>query len=272
MEFLQYDFMQRAIVAGIIIAIICPTIGLFMVLRRLSMMGDTLSHISLAGVALGLITKFNAILTALLLSLVAAFGIEKLRQAYSRYAELAIAIMMSTGIGLAIVLMNLGKGDTANLFSYLFGSIIALTPTDIYLMIGLGLLVIILLTFLYRPLFYIAFDEEGARVAGIPVTLVNMLFSLLTAMTIAVAMRVIGILLVSSLMVLPVAASLQLARSFRQAFIIAVCFGVVEVITGLILSYNLNTAPGGTIVLTAVALLVLVLLGKQGLRAGRRAR
>lgn len=269
MEFLQYDFMQRALAAGVIIAIICPAIGLFMVLRRLSMMGDTLSHVSLAGVALGLITKSNAILTALLFSLAAAFGIEKLRQAYSRYAELAIAIMMSTGIGLAIVLMNLGKGDISTLFSYLFGSIIAISSTDLKIMVGLGLAVLVFLTLLFKPLFYIAFDEEGAKVAGIPVTAVNMFFSLLTAMTIAVAMRVVGVLLVSSLMVLPVAASLQLARSFRQSLIIAVSFGIIEVLCGLILSYYLDTAPGGTIVLTAVALLVLVLAGKQATSGGR---
>lgn len=263
MEILQYDFMQRALLAGVVIAVICPAIGLFLVLRRLSMMGDTLAHVSLAGVAVGLISNFNAILTALVFSLLAAVGIEKLRQAYSKYAELAIAIMMSTGIGLAIVLINLGKGDIGSLFGYLFGSIIAITKTDLIIITGLGVIVLAALAILFRPMFYIAYDEEGARVAGVPVTTVNLLFSLLTAITIAVAMRVVGTLLVSSLMVLPVAASLQLARSFRGALIISIIVGVTEVLAGLVLSFYLDTAPGGTIVLTGVTFLIIILVIKN---------
>lgn len=263
MEILQYDFMQRALLAGIVVAVICPAIGLFLVLRRLSMMGDTLAHVSLAGVAVGLISNFNAILTALVFSLLAALGIEKLRQAYSKYAELAIAIMMSTGIGLAIVLINLGKGDIGSLFGYLFGSIIAITKTDLIIITGLGIMVLAALAILFRPMFYIAYDEEGARVAGVPVTTVNLLFSLLTAITIAVAMRVVGTLLVSSLMVLPVAASLQLARSFRGALIISIIVGVMEVLAGLVLSFYLDTAPGGTIVLTGVTFLIIILAFKN---------
>jgi zinc transport system permease protein len=261
-EILQYDFMRRALIAGMIIALICPLIGIFLVLRRLSMIGDTLAHVSMAGVAAGLIMGINGIIGALVFTVAAAFGIEGLRKVYHHYAEIAIAVILSTGIGLAGLLISLGQGDMAQLFGYLFGSIMAVTRTDIFLILGVGLFVLGATVLLYKELFYISFDEEAAMLAGIPVSAINIFFVLLTAMTIAIAMRVVGILMVSSLMILPVATGLQVAKSFKTALFWAVGFAVFAVLTGLFSSYYLDTAPGGTIVLTSVLTLLIVILIK----------
>lgn len=263
MEIFQFEFMQRAAVAGIIIGIICPLAGIFLVLRRLSLVGDALSHISLAGVATGLILNINATLSALVFALTGTLGIEYLRRHYSQYAELAIALAMSGGMGLAVVLISLGKGTTATVLSFLFGSIVAVSPTDLYIIAAVGMLVSVSIILLKRPLFYISFDEEGARLAGIPVHKINIYFMLLTALTIAVSMRIVGALLVSSLMTIPAAISLQLAKSFKSAVYISVASALTSVIVGLILSFYLSLAPGGTIILVSLLLLVLAVIYKK---------
>ncbi|GAW94385.1 metal ABC transporter permease [Calderihabitans maritimus] len=269
-EILQYGFMQRALLTGIIIAVVCPTIGLFLVLRRLSMIGDTLAHVSLAGVALGLVTGLNVLLSSLIFTGLAALGLEKLRRAYHQYAEIAAAIMLSFGVSLAIILVGLGRGDTSGLFAYLFGSLVAISPTDLVLIAAIGLVVMLVVVWLYRELFYISFDEEGARLAGVPVGAVNLVFMFLAALTVTVSMRMVGVLLISSLMVLPVATSLQLAGSFRQAHLGAVAVALFSVIAGLFLAYYLDTPPGGTIIMVSVFLLVLALAGKNVLSSGQQ--
>lgn len=262
MEILQYGFMQRALAAGILVALVCPLIGLFLVLRRLSLIGDTLAHFTLAGVAAGLLSKTYPVMMAMLFSVGAALGVEQLRQRYRMYAELAIAIMLSTGIGLGVILVSMGSFNT-DLFSYLFGSILAVTPRDVYTIAGVSFVVAASVIFFYKELFLLAFDEEAARVAGVPVQRINLFFAILTALMIAVAMRVVGILLVSSLMVLPVATALQVARSFKGTLVIAVVFSLTAVTAGLTASYYFNLAPGGTIVLTAVGQLLVVLILKS---------
>lgn len=263
MEIFQFEFMQRAVTAGIIIGVICPLAGIFLVLRRLSLVGDALSHISLAGVAAGLVFSINATLSALVFALTGTLGIEYLRRQYAQYAELAIAIAMSGGMGLAIVLISLGKGTTATVLSFLFGSIVAVSQTDLYIIAGVGLLVSVSILLLSRSLFYISFDEEGARLAGIPVNRVNIYFMLLTALTIAVSIRIVGALLVSSLMTIPVAISLQLAHSFKSAVYISVASALTSVAAGLILSFYLSLAPGGTIILFSLFLLLLAAIYKR---------
>ena len=257
MEIFQFGFMQRAIIAGIIIGIICPLAGIFLVLRRLSLVGDALSHISLAGVATGLIFNINATLSALAFALTGTLGIEYLRRHYAQYAELAIALAMSGGMGLAVVLISLGKGTTATVLSFLFGSIVAVSRTDLYIIAGVGALVSVSILLLNRALFYISFDEEGARLAGIPVRWVNIYFMLLTALTIAVSLRIVGALLVSSLMTIPAAISLRLAHSFKSAIYISVASALISVIGGLVLSFHFSLAPGGTIILFSLFLLLL---------------
>jgi zinc transport system permease protein len=259
LEILQYGFMQRALLSGIIIGILCPLIGIFLVLRRMSLIGDSLSHVALAGVAAGLLAGIYPLGMALLFSTIAALGVEKLRKNYSHYAELSIAIILSASIGLAIVLISLAKSINMDLFGYLFGSITTVLPKDLWLISGVGVFIIFFIKIFYKELFYIAFDEESARISGIPVTGINLFFTLIVAATVTLSMRIVGILLVSSLMIVPVATSLQVAKSFRQATIFSVIFAELSVVLGIIISYYLELASGGTIVLLSVFILFIVI-------------
>jgi len=262
-EVFQYHFMQRALAAGVVVGVICPLIGIFLVLRRLSLIGDALSHISLAGVAAGLVAHINATLCAMIFAVSGTLGIEYFRKHYSKYAELAIALTMSGGMGLAVILISLGKGSTAAILSYLFGSIVAVTQMDLYLIMIVGAIVILSIAILYKLLFYISFDEEGAKLAGIPVNAINVYFTLLTAVTVAVSMRIVGALLVSSLMSIPVAISLQLAQSFRTAILTSVGAALISVLCGLIISYYLSLAPGGTIIIFSLLMLLSAMAWKK---------
>ena len=255
---LSYGFMQKSFIMGIMIALIAPTIGYFLVLRRQSIIGDTLSHIALAGAAFGMVTNTYPVYTAIIFSIIAAFGIEGLRKKYEDYAELSLSIVLSAGVGLASILISLG--NTQGILSYLFGSLSLITNKDIFLVIGLGIGVLFTILFFYKGLFYITFDEESAHLGGVPVRFINVFFSILVALTVAISMRIVGALLISSLMILPVSTSLLISNSFREGLIYSNIFGVISVILGLILSFYLDLAPGGTIVLTALGILLLVLL------------
>lgn len=258
LELFSYTFMQRAFVMGIIISVIAPTIGLFLVLRRLSIIGDTLSHVALAGAAFGILTGIYPVYTAIMFSLAGALGIEKLRREYDQYAEISLAIVLSAGIGLASILISLG--NTNGIMAYLFGSLALVSSEDILVVFVLGMFILFSVLYFYKGLFYIAFDEESAKIAGVPVKKINIYFSLLVALTIAISMRIVGVLLISSLMILPVATSLLIAKSFKQALIYSNLFGIISVMVGLVLSFYLDLAPGGTIVLTALSILLLIML------------
>ncbi len=262
LEMLTYSFMQRAFLAGIMVAVICPAIGIFLVLRRMSMIGDTLSHVALAGVAGGMLGGIYPVYSALGFSVLAALAIEKLRKEYEQYAELSIAIMLSAGIGLATIFISLGNSNSA-IFSYLFGSIGLVSNHDIFVIFILGFFILLSIIVFYRSLFYMAFDEEAARLAGVPIKWINLYFTVLVAMTIAVSMRIVGVLLVSSLMVIPVATSLQISKSFRQTFMYSILFGVLSVLIGLSVSFYGDLAPGGTIVMSSVLLLFIILIAKK---------
>jgi len=261
-EILTYGFMHRAFIAGVMVALICPTIGVFIVLRRLSMIGDTLSHVALAGVAAGILGGVYPVYSALVFSVLAALGVEKLRKSYKDYEELSIAIVLSTGIGLATILISMGSGN-AMIFSYLFGSIALVSYQDVIVVVIMSVFILLSILLLYRGLFYITFDEETASLAGISVKGLNLYFSILIAVTIAVAMRIVGILLVSSLMVVPVAAALQMAKSFKGVWLYSLLFGLLSVLLGLIISFYGDLAPGGTIVLSAVGMLVISIMVKS---------
>ncbi len=256
-EFLAYGFMQRAYLAGLVVAVICPTIGIYLVLRRLSMIGEMFAHVSLAGVALGMFTRTYPLGTALALSLLAAAALETLRRSYRVFTDLAIAIIISAGVSLAVILISLSRAFNADLFSYLFGSVIAISRQDLVLITAVGAAVVLLVALFQKELFYIAFDEEAARASGVRADLVNFLFVASTAVTIAVSMRVVGMLLVSSLITVPVAAALQLGRSFRATALFSYAFALASVILGLFFSYHANLAPGGSIVMTSVLLFLL---------------
>lgn len=262
MEIFQYAFMRRAFVVGIILAVIIPCVGVIVVLKRLSMMGDALSHSSLAGVTMGLLVGMNPVLGAMISCIIAAFGIEIIRKKMPEHAEMAIAIIMSTGIGLAGVLSGFVK-NTANFNSFLFGSIVAISDFELYLVIVIGMIVLVAFILLYKELFFMSFNERGAKLAGVPVGLVNGIFTLLIAITVAIAARTVGSLIVSAMMVVPVACSLQWAKSYRQTVIFSALFGVCFMIVGLFLAYYVGLKPGGTIVLTGVVCFIASLIIKK---------
>lgn len=262
MYIFSFDFMQRAFIAGTATAILTSTMGVFIVLRRMSLVGDTLSHASLAGVAFGMLFGFYPFYGALIFSVFAALLIEFIRGAFQKYAEVSLAVVMSGGMSLAVVLISLGKSFNADLFSYLFGSLVAVSPSDVRVIAGVGLFIMISIGVLSRELFSITLDEEAARLSGIPVRAVNMYFTMLTALAVALSVRIVGTLLVSALMVIPAAVSLQTAKSFKAALFIAVGIALFSVVFGLYISFIWDLAPGGTIVLTAVAILIAVIFIK----------
>ena len=258
----ELSFMQNAFMAGFIVSILCPFIGLFIVLRRYSMIGDTLSHSSFAGVAIGLVAGTNPIITSFIFTSICAVVIEYLRSYYKKYSELVMSIVLTLSLGLAIILISSGKAS-AKVDSFLFGSILTVTRQDIYLIAIVGFICIVCLVLLYNKLVYITFDEAGAKTAGINVKLINYIFTLLVAATISISIRVMGILVVSSIMVVPVATAMQLKKGFNKTLIFALLFGVLDVMLGLIFSYYINSAPGGTIALTSVIFLIITLLIKN---------
>jgi len=259
---LAYDFMQKAFLTGILLAVIIPCIGIVVVLKRLSMIGDALSHTSLAGVAAGLIMGVNPVLGAVVTTIAAALGIEAVRRRIPNYSELSIAIIMSAGIGLAGVLSGFVQ-NSANFNSFLFGSIVAISDFELMLVVAISAVVLLSFILLYKELFYIALDERSARLAGVPVRLVNFLFTILTAVTVSVAARTVGALIVSSLMVLPVATAMQFGKSYKQTVLLSICFALFFTVAGLVIAYYARLKPGGTIVLLGVLTLVLVLLYKS---------
>jgi zinc transport system permease protein len=260
LEIFQYSFMVRAFEAGLIVALICPLIGIFLVLRRYSLMADTLAHVSLAGVAIGLVANINPIITALITSIASSVVIERLRETKKIYGESALALFLSGSLAFAIVLISLAKGFNVNLFSYLFGSITTVRESDIGLIFVLGIAVLVIISLFYKELLYISFDEETAKVSGIPTRRINAILIILTAITIAISMRVVGILLISALIVIPVVTALQFRKGFLQTIILAEIVSLFSVLVGIFASYYLNVAAGGAIVLTALIIFSLSLL------------
>lgn len=254
LEILSYGFMQRALAAGLMIGIIAPIIGVFIVLRRLSLIADTLSHVALAGVAAGLLFRTYPVAGALVASLVGAVGIERLRGSGRLFGEAALAVFLSGGFAVAVVLISLARGFNTDLFSYLFGAITVVAPVDLWVIFGLGLLVLTAVGILHKELFAITFDEEAARVQGVPVETLNMLLTTLVALTVVLAMRIVGILLTSALLVIPTITALRVARNFRYTIWIAVFCSLFAVLAGMTVSFYLDIAAGGAIVLMALLL------------------
>ena len=262
MAMLSYSFMQKAIFVSIFISILCPCIGIFLVLRRYSMIGDTLSHASLAGVTIGLIYNQNPVLCAFLFTSICGALIEFLRGYFKKYTDLILTIVLSLSVGTAITIISSGKLH-ANADSFLFGSILTVTHLDMIMVLILSAISILTLIFLYHQMVYIAYDEEAAKVAGVRVRLINYVFSILVASAISVSIRIVGVLVLSSMIALPVASALQLVKGFRITLIFSIVFSVIDIMLGLFISYYINVAPGGFTALVSVAVLVLVLAAKK---------
>lgn len=255
----QLEFMRRAFLVGIMLSIVIPCIGVVMVNKRNSMIGDALSHISLAGVTIGLIFRVNPIITAIISCAVASFSIEIMRRYFPKNSDISTAIIMSLGIGLAAVLSDFVKG-AANFNSFLFGSIVAISDFEVMLVTLVFIVVMIAFVVLYKALLYVSFDEVGARLAGIKVQAVNIVFTFLISLTISIASRTVGVLMVSSLMVVPVACALRLSKSYFQTVIYSVLFGTIFTISGITISFYRGLKPGGTMVLTGIVVLVAIVI------------
>ena len=268
---LSLGFMQNAVVVSLLVSLLCPFIGIFLVLRRYSMIGDTLSHASLAGVTMGLVFGGNPLVGAFIYTTICGALIEFLRGYFRKYNDLILSIVLSLSIGTAITLISSGKLKV-NADSFLFGSVLTVTTTDIFLVAALSAIAALMLVLLYDQLLYIAYDEEAARVAGVKVKRINYLFSVLVACAIAASIRIVGVLVLSSMIALPVATAMQLKKGFKHTLIFSILFSMLDIMLGLFLSYYLNVAPGGFTALTSVAVLMLVLLGNRiaaSLRAAR---
>ena len=253
MEIYSYEFMRKAVLVGLLISLIIPCIGTIMVNKRTSMMGDALSHASLAGVSIGLIAGWNPIAGAVAVCLLAGFSMERLRRKFPRGSDLSTAIIMSTGIGLAGILSDFVPG-TSNLESFMFGSIVAIPNSEFFLILAISF--VVLAVYAYQGLLYIVFDEQGAKLAGVPVNGINTVFTLITALTVAVASRAVGVLMISSLMILPVALSMRISKSYKSTVTTAVILAVIYTMAGIHISYFLGLKPGGVIVLLGVAALL----------------
>lgn len=269
MSIFNYGFMHNAIFVSVFISILCPCIGIFLVLRRYSMIGDTLSHASLAGVAIGLMCNQSPILGAFIFTSICGALIEFLRSYFKKYTDLILSIVLSLSVGIAITIISSGKLH-ANADSFLFGSILTVTRFDMIMVLVLSALSVLTLIFLYHQMIYIAYDEDAAKVAGVKVRLINYVFSILVASAISVSIRIVGVLVLSSMIALPVATALQLGLGFKRTLLFSILFSVVDIMLGLFISYYLDVAPGGFTALVSVAVLLLVLLAKR-LQASIRA-
>ncbi|TCI24167.1 metal ABC transporter permease [Exiguobacterium sp. SH5S13] len=267
-DLLTYSFLRYAFIAAVVIGFTAPLIGSFVVVRRMSLIADALSHVTLAGISFSLFlgqyvlffSDLNPLYLGTLVSVLAALGLDWLRNKYVHFQELSIPIMMSAGMGLSAIFISLSRGFSVDLSTLLFGSISAVSPSDIGLILAVALITVIVIVVFYKQLLFLSFDEEQAKVSGLPSTLLHLLFMLVVALVIAVSMRIVGTLLVSSLITLPVAAALRFTNSFKQTIVWAIVFGELATIGGLVLAYELDVAPGGVIVLLAVLILAAVML------------
>jgi len=250
----QYDFMVRAFLAGLIVAVLAPCIGIFLVVKRYSLLADTLAHVSLVGVAAGVLLSINPIVGALIASVIAGLGIERLRTTRKLFGESILALFLSGSLAVAIILLALGHGLNVNISSYLFGSITTVTSGDLVITAILGLLVIASVLLLFKRFFIISYDEELAKANGLPVGALNLMLILMAAATVSISMRVVGILLVGALMVIPVLTATQYKTGFAKTAWLAVAFSLVSVIAGLFASFYLNLPSGGAIVASALIL------------------
>ena len=260
MEIFQYSFMIRAFIAGSIIAVIAPLIGNFLVVRKFSLIADTLSHIALAGVAIGLLTNTQPLVATLVITVLASLLIEQLRTNKNISGDAVLAMFLPGGLALSIVLISVAHGFNANLFSFLFGSITTVTQNEVYFIAGLGLATILIVSLLYKKFLFTAIDEDSAKVAGLPIKLINNSLIILTAVTISLSMRVIGILLIGALMVIPVVTAMQIGRSFLGSLFFSLVFAFISVIGGLFLAFYLNMPAGGTIVLLSLGIFCITAL------------
>lgn len=262
LEIFTYSFMQKGLIAGVAIAILCSMMGTFLVLRRFSLFGDALAHMAFGGISVGMLTGIYPLWTAFIVSILGALGITKLRKSTKISGDAAIAVLLVSGFGIGVLLISITGGFKVDLFSFLFGSILLISTEDTLLVVGISASVIAALAVLRKPLLHMTFDEEQAKISGLNVDKLNYVFIILASITVITSMRLVGILLISALIVLPNITSMMFGKSFRNTMLLSMSISVISVVSGIIISYYLDLAPSGTIVMISVAILVVALTAK----------
>jgi zinc transport system permease protein len=262
-EIFSYAFMQRAFLAGLGVSVTCAILGVFLVLRRDAMIGHGLAHVTFGGVALGMILNVAPLSVALGVAILSALGILKLKERAGLYGDTAIGIISSLGMALGIFLVSLAGGFNLDLFGYLFGNVLAIDREEVWVAFLLALAVLATVAFFYQEFLFLTFDSESARASGIRVGRLDGLMAVLTAVTVVVGMKVVGILLISALLVIPAAAALQVARNFKGAMALSAGLAVVSAGVGLISAFYLDWPPSGTIVLVSGVLFLILFASRQ---------
>jgi zinc transport system permease protein len=269
LEILEFGFMQRAIISGIAVAAICSATGLFLVLRKHSLFGDAMSHVAFGGLSIGLFLNLYPIWTAYAFSLIAALGITKMTDSIKIPPDSSVAILLSSGLAVGIVLISLSGGFSLDLFSFLFGSILLISTQDTIAIVFLSIAILSIIAIMYRRLMYITFDEKQAGVSGINVKLANYAFIVLAALTVVTSIRLVGVLLISALIVLPNITAILFGKGFKKTAMISIGIAIASVVLGIIISYLANVAPAGAIVLTSVAIFLCIIVMRKIMKSIR---
>ncbi|MFN3655217.1 MAG: metal ABC transporter permease [Candidatus Nitrosotenuis sp.] len=262
LEILSYSFMQKGLIAGSAIAVICSLMGLFLVLRRHSLFGDALSHMAFGGISVGMFAGIYPLWTAYAVSILGALGMTKLRKSTKISGDAAIAVLLVSGFGVGVLLISASDGFSVDLFSFLFGSILLISTEDTVLIVGISAAVVAAIAALRKQLLHFTFDEEQAKVSGLNVDRLNYIFVIIAGITVITSMRLVGILLISALIVLPNITAMLFGKGFKKTIGISMSISVFSVVSGIITSYYWDLAPSGVIVMISVAILVGALVAK----------
>lgn len=262
-DLIQYGFMQRALISAIAISVICSIVGLFLVLKRHSLFGDALAHVAFGGISLGLFIGVYPLWTAYIVAILSAVGVNKLRESTKIPPDSSIAVLLTSGLAIGVILISISGGFTLNLFSILFGNILLVSNDDVIMILITDAIVIPVIYILYKKLVLIIFDENQAKVSGLNVTWINTLFIILASITVIASIRLVGVLLISSLIVIPNITALMLGKGFKKTLFISCAMSVFSVVFGIVISYYSNLAPSGTIVLTLVSMFLITVIAKN---------
>ena len=262
-EALSYGFMQKALVAGIAVGLICSFMGTFLVLRRYSLFGDGIAHVAFGGISVGLFLGVFPLWTAFIVSIFGGLGLQKLRQSTNISGDSAVAVVLVSGLAVGVILVSSSGGFSVDLFSFLFGSILLISNEDTIMILGISAGIIATLTIMQKQFLHLTFNEEQAKLVGLRTTLLNYAFVVLASITVVTSMRLVGILLISALIVIPNISAMMFGKGFKKTVIISMIISVISVVSGILVSYSINVAPSGTIVVIAIGILVGTLILKS---------
>ena len=263
LEALSYGFMQKALIAGIAVGLICSFMGTFLVLRRYSLFGDGIAHVAFGGISVGLFLGVFPLWTAFIVSIFGGLGLQKLRQSTKISGDSAVAVVLVSGLAVGVILVSASGGFSVDLFSFLFGSILLISNEDTIMILGISAGIIATLTIMQKQFLHLTFNEEQAKLVGLRTTLLNYAFVVLASITVVTSMRLVGVLLISALIVIPNISAMMFGKGFKKTVIISMIISVISVVSGILVSYFLNVAPSGTIVVIAVGILVGTLILKS---------